>query len=73
MPNAPDINKRHVGLRIELETCYMVEKKYGRPGDTSRATAFIRALEDSVKGVVLDAADYDAITLETKANEKKRK
>ncbi len=72
MSNEPDIDKRQIGLRADLDLCRKVEKKYGRRDDESRSVAYIRALEDATRNVRLTADDYDAIAAEARANLERR-
>ena len=72
MSNMPDTNKRQVSTRIDIETCRKVEKTFSRPGDKSRNLAYIRALEDATRDVVLTEEDYEIILAEVKANKQKR-
>jgi len=72
MSNMPDTNKRQVSTRIDIETCRKVEKTFARPGDKSKNLAFIRALEDATRDVVLTEEDYEIILAEVKANKQKR-
>lgn len=70
MSDQPDCDKRQVGLRVEIETCRKVEKKYGQPEDGRvKSLAFVRALEDATRGVKLTADDYAAIAAEARRNE----
>lgn len=73
MANMPNANKRHVTMRVNVETCRAVEKKFGRKGDASASIPFIRALEDATRDVILDAADYQRIANEVSANARKVK
>lgn len=72
MSNMPDPTKRQVSTRIDIETCRKVEKTFSRPGDKSKNLAYIRALEDATRDVILDEADYEIILAEVKANKQKR-
>lgn len=73
MSNTPDCDKRQVGIRLEIETCRKVEKKYRQPEDGSnKSLAFIRALEDATRGVRLTPEDYDEIAREAHDNFRKR-
>lgn len=73
MANMPKTTKRQVATRLDLDLCYMVEKKFGQPYDTSKSTAYIRALEDATRDVQLTAKDYKLIAEEVRRNELKRK
>ena len=72
MSNMPDVTKRQVSTRIEIETCRKVEKVFSRPGDKNKSLAFIRALEDATRDVQLDDGDYAAISAEIRQNKLKR-
>lgn len=72
MANCPDINKRRVHIRVELDVCAKVKKAFGRVGDKNENLAFARALEESVRGVELDAEDWQAIADEARMNQIKR-
>lgn len=73
MSNMPDVNKRQVSIRVEIDLCRKVEKEFTRPGDKSKNLAYIRALEEATRKIKLDADDYALITQEVKANEAKRR
>lgn len=72
MSDEGDLDKRKVNIRIRIETCEKVLKKYKLPDDDGDARAFVRALEDATRNVSLTPADYEAITAEVRANYKKR-
>ena len=72
MSNMPDINKRQVSTRVDIELCRKVEKEFARPGDKSKNVAFIRALEEATRKIQLDDADYDLIAKEIRRNKMKR-
>lgn len=72
MSNEGNCDKRLLSLRVSLETCRGVEKKYRHEDDTDKGTAFIRALEDAVRDVHLSPEDYQIIANECKANLAKR-
>lgn len=73
MPNEGKCDKRLIHLRVDLETCRAVEKKYGQPEDDARSVAFIRALEDATRRVELTSKDYELILKEQRSNEAARK
>ena len=74
MGNEGRFDKRKVGLRIPLEICRAVEKKFYLPIDGNKdAPAFIRALEKATEDVVLDKHDLDIIGAEMEANRIERK
>ena len=73
MANMPNVNNRQIGLRPSIELCRKVEKKYLKAGDSGKSLAYIRALEDATRDVLLTAKDYQAIAREAKANERARK
>ena len=73
MSNQPDCDKRQVGLRVDLDTCRKVERKYRQPEDgNNKSLAFIRALEDATRGIRLTPEDYDIIAAESHRNREKR-
>lgn len=72
MSNEGDLDKRKVNIRIRIETCEKVSKKYGLPEDVGDSSAFVRALEDATRDVALSPEDYEAITAEVRANFAKR-
>lgn len=72
MSDQPDCDKRQIGIRLELDICRKVEKKYAQPEDGGKKSlAYIRALEDATRGVDLDPEDWQAIADESLANRKK--
>ena len=73
MANMGKTSKRQVAIRLDLHLCRAVEKKFRRKDDTSEVTAYIRALEDSTRDVLLTAEDYKVIAKQIEANELKRK
>lgn len=72
MPNEGKCDKRLIHLRVDLETCRAVEKKYSQPEDDAKSVAFIRALEDATRRVVLTSEDYELILKEQRRNEAAR-
>lgn len=72
MSNEGKCDKRLLSLRVSLETCRGVEKKYRHEDDTDKGTAFIRALEDAVRDVHLSPEDYQIILNESRENLRKR-
>jgi hypothetical protein len=72
MSNEGNCDKRLIHLRVALETCRAVEKKYRQPEDESKSDAFIRALEDATRRVTLTAEDYELILAERRKNEAAR-
>ena len=72
MSNMPDITKRQVSTRIDIELCRKVEKEFSRPGDKAKSLAFVRALEEATRDIELDDEDYELIAAEIKANKKVR-
>ena len=72
MSNMPDVNKRQVSTRVDIELCRKVEKEFSRRDDKSKNIAFIRALEEATRDIQLDDADYKLIAKEIKANKAKR-
>ena len=72
MANMGKVTKRQVAIRIEIEQCVAVEKKYLRPSDRNKVVAYIRAIEDATRDVVLTPSDYTKIAKEVRENELKR-
>jgi len=72
MSNEGDLDKRKVNIRVRIETCEKVLKKYGLPEDTGDSAAFVRALEDATRNVALFPEDYEAIAAEVRENLEKR-
>lgn len=73
MSNEGHLDKRKVGLRIPLEICRGVAKKFALPSDKGQeAPAFIRALTEATKDVVLTPEDLEIIKVEMEANREKR-
>lgn len=72
MSNEGDLDKRKINIRVRIETCKKVLKKYGLPDDTGDSAAFVRALEDATRNVALLPEDYEAIAAEVQANLDKR-
>lgn len=73
MANMGKTTKRQVAIRLDLHLCRAVEKKFRHADDTNEVVAYIRALEDATRDVVLTAADYKIIAKQVEANELKRK
>lgn len=72
MPNKPNINNRQVGLRVSIELCRKVKVGFGRDSDRHESEAFIRALEEATRDVILTVADYEAVAAEVRANKERR-
>lgn len=72
MAKEPAIDARVIGATVKIEVCKKVERKYQRDNKDSKSTIYARALEDSVRGVVLTAEDYKEIAEEVARNKKKR-
>ena len=72
MPHKPNINNRQVGLRVSIELCRKVKVGFGRDSDRHDSEAFIRALEEATRDVILTVADYEAVATEVRANKKHR-
>lgn len=73
MANMGKTNKRQIAVRLELTVCRAVEKKFKKPGDASDVIAYIRALEEATRDVILNANDYKIIQHEIEENELNRK
>lgn len=72
MSNSPKVTKKQVGLRLELTMCRAVEKKYGRIGDKEKSVAYVRALEESTRDVLLTPEDLDIVASEMRRNREKK-
>lgn len=73
MSGMGDVNKRQVSTRLDIETCRKVEKTFSRPEDGGKKSlAYVRALEEATRNVVLEEEDYEIILAEVKANKRKR-
>jgi len=72
MANEGKVSKRVVAVRAEIELCKKVEAKYARPEDKDRTVAYIRALEDATRDVMLTVEQYEEIAKEAKENAIKR-
>lgn len=68
MSKEPATDARVIGATVKIEVCKKVERKYRRDKNDSNSTIYARALEDSVRDVVLTAADYLEIAAETAKN-----
>ena len=66
-------SKRVVCMRLELQLCKAIERKYGKPSDgNKRSLAYIRAIEDATRDVILTADDYREIAAEMERNQAAR-
>lgn len=72
MAKEPAIDARVIGATVKIEVCKKVERKYRLEKDDTMSTIYARALEDSVREVVLTAEDYVEIAEETRRNREKR-
>lgn len=66
------VDARFVGATVKIEICKKVEKTFRVSPNDSLSTIYARALEESVRGVVLTAKDYKEIAQEIEANKKAR-
>jgi hypothetical protein len=73
MPNMGKTSKRQVAIRLDLHLCRAVEKKYRFEDDTTDVVAYVRALEDATRDVILTSEDYEMIAAQVAKNEAKRK
>lgn len=73
MANMGKTTKRQIAIRLDLHLCRAVEKKFHRKDDASEVVAYIRAIEDATRDVLLTANDYKIIAKQIEANETKRK
>ena len=72
MANMGKTNKRQIAVRLELTICRAVEKKFKRDSDTSDVIAYIRALEEATRDVILTKEDYKIIQRQIEENEFER-
>ena len=72
MAKDPATDARVIGATVKIEVCKKVERKYRHDKNESQSTIYARALEDSVREVVLTAKDYREIADEIDRNRKKR-
>jgi hypothetical protein len=72
MSKEPATDARVIGATVKIEVCKKVEQKYRRDKKDSKSTIYARALEDSVREVVLTVNDYKEIEEEISRNEAKR-
>ena len=72
MANMGKVTKRQIAIRLDIDQCVAVEKKYLHKGDKNKVIAYIRAIEDATRDVVLTYRDYLKIAEEVRANEMKR-
>lgn len=73
MANSPKVTKRQKGLRIDLELDAKILYGFSRPGDRNDTPAYIRALEEATRKIVLPAEAYEAIADKKRRNEAKRR
>lgn len=69
MANMGKTNKRQVAMRLDLTLCRAVEKKFKKPEDDSDVVAYIRALEEVTRKVILTKEDYQIIQEQIEKNE----
>lgn len=72
MANMGKTSKRQIAIRLDLHLCRAVEKKFHRKDDESEVVAYIRAIEDATRDVLLTANDYKIIAKQIQENENKR-
>ncbi len=68
----PNIYKKHISGRVPLEICAKVEKRFRFSDAEADIVIYTRALEESVRGVVLTSEDYTKIAKIAAENEQKR-
>jgi len=68
----PATDARVIGATVKIEICKKVEKAFRRSPADSMSTIYARALEESVRDVVLTATDYKEIAAEIEANKQAR-
>ena len=68
-----DCNKTRVRLNVSLELSRKVIKTFAKPGDPKGGScAFIRALEEGCRDIVLTKSDYAFIGKQVEENFRKR-
>ncbi len=72
--NEGKLEKKQVGVRVDLDLHLKVLKGVGRENDEDMSTAYVRALEEAVRnrGVVLDLGDMKRIEKMVEKNSEKR-
>lgn len=73
MPNMPNINKRRVRVRVPLDVCQKIAKKWRKPGDENENLAFVRCLKGAVNGIGLTDDEWRNISEERARNEALRR
>ena len=68
MANEIAVNKKRVRMNVPLVLARKVEKTFGKTGDKALSSAYIRALEEVTREIILTKADYDAIGKQVNAN-----
>jgi hypothetical protein len=72
MAKEPATDARVIGATVKIEVCKKVERKYRHEKRDTMSTIYARALEDSVRDVILTTKDYEEIAAETARNMAKR-
>ena len=72
MAREPATDARVIGATVKIEVCVKVERKFRQKKRDSMSTIYARALEESVRDVILTAQDYQEIAAETAQNQAKR-
>ena len=67
-----DIGKRVVSVNVPVEVCVKVEQAFTREGDKGRGVAFVRALEEATRDIVLTVENARAVADEIDANYRRR-
>lgn len=68
----PAVDARVIGSTVKIEICKKVERKFRLSDKDSLSTIYARALDESVRDVVLTKQDYLEIAEEIARNQAKR-
>lgn len=68
MANEIAVNKKRIRMNVPLVLARKVEKTFGKANDKALSSAYIRALEEVTRKIILTKADYDAIGKQVDAN-----
>lgn len=68
----PAVDARVIGSTVKIEICKKVERKFRLNKNDSLSTIYARALDESVRDVILTKKDYLEIAEEIARNQAKR-
>lgn len=68
----PAVDARVIGSTVKIEICKKVERKFRLSDNDSLSTIYARALDESVRDVILTKQDYLEIAEEIARNQAKR-